>query len=130
MASPHHRGPHLALNPVAFTAPDPSWSPMARYSWRPWQRRGAVEGQSILISLCLSMKANEYPISSIVMMMMMMMMTTVMEFKHVQNRLRIVLKQLSHSVPNIFQSQVSSLETKKLCLLNLVQARRIICATG
>lgn len=58
------------------------------------------------------MKTIEYQITSIVTVLM-------MEFTHVQERLRIVMEHLSHPVLNIFQSQVPSLKTKKVCLLNL-----------
>lgn len=68
--------------------------------------RTLIRRPSVFIVLCRSMETFEYPISSIVKMM-------VMEFKHCSKRLRIVMKHLSHPVPNIFQSQISTLETPK-----------------
>ena len=72
-----------------------------------WQTQSLFRRPSIV------METIEYPIPLIVKMM-------VMEFKHVQKRFRIVMKHLSHPVPNICRSQISSLETQKLCLLNFL----------
>ena len=107
---PPHRGittqkPHLAVNPVAFIAPDPQGAIKLASSAEGCSRRPVYTHQSLS-------EPEDY----------------IWYFRRWW--LRIVTEHLSHPVPDIFESQVSSLEITNLCLLNLVQARRIICATG